>query len=124
MQILRAYKSLFFKHPLDFVKNGLELYGVVIQSGVNPKTVTVKCNFATPYPLLKKFKGTTRFYQVHDESEDVREGDKVIVRPCLAITKTKHLYVERIVKRRPMVDAIEGPSRWELEAMEYNKVHA
>ncbi|CAG9329278.1 unnamed protein product [Blepharisma stoltei] len=86
---------------LKIAPAGRELYGTVVKSGVNKKTVTVRVN---RFFFVKKYNKTyswARSFQVHDEEEYCVLGDKVIIRSCRPMSKTKRYYVRNIVVMMP-----------------------
>lgn len=91
-----------FKDPLrcgklKLARAGLEKYGTVIKSGFMKKTVTVKCDTSYETPKYRKILVTRSNFQVHDEDEICRTGDKVVIRSCAPVSKLKHYYVRNIV---------------------------
>lgn len=79
-------------------RSGNEMFGTVIKHGVNQKTVTVRTSFhhwSTKY--LRYFNKHSNV-QVHDEVEACVTGDKVIIKLCEQLSKSKSYYVKRIVK--------------------------
>ena len=62
--------------------------GLVV-SASRDKTITVLIERKVKHPLYRKIiKRSTRL-QVHDESNQCKEGDSVIVEECKKISKTK-----------------------------------
>ncbi len=53
------------------------------------KTIMVKVDSVKVHPLYKKRYTTSRKYQVHDESNKYKEGDKVEFIECRPISKSK-----------------------------------
>jgi small subunit ribosomal protein S17 len=91
-----------FKDPLKcgFVKlasSGREKFGTVIKSGFMRKTVTVKCDSVTFNPTYALYINRPSKFQVHDEDDICKTGDKVVIRSCRPISTLKHYYVRNIV---------------------------
>lgn len=89
-------------HPLrtglmNLAPAGRELYGTVIKSGVNQKTVTVRVNRFYYVPKYHKTYSRHGDFQVHDEDEFCALGDKVIIKACRPMSKSKRYYVRNIV---------------------------
>ena len=81
--------------------SGRELFGTVVKAGVNRKTVTVKVDrFYREWKLQKIF-SNPRTFQVHDEEQYCVVGDKVVIRLCRPISKTKCYYVRNVVLAVP-----------------------
>jgi small subunit ribosomal protein S17 len=81
--------------------SGRELFGTVIKSGVNQKTVTVQVDRFFFVPKLNKTFTRPGRFQAHDEEEFCRVGDKVVIRACRPLSKTKRYYVRNVVKMFP-----------------------
>ncbi len=64
------------------------LLGVVV-SDKRDKTVTVLVERRVMHPLYKKFIKRTKRYHAHDETNVVKVGDKVRIRECRPISKSK-----------------------------------
>jgi small subunit ribosomal protein S17 len=64
------------------------LQGVVV-SDKTEKTVTVVVERKVMHPLYKKFIKSSKRYHAHDEQNRCKEGDKVRIRECRPISKTK-----------------------------------
>lgn len=92
-RLFNPFKSANF----TLAPSGLELFGTVIQSGVNRKTVTVKVDRFYHHEKLKKLITHPKKFQVHDEEEYCKVGDKVVIRQCRPISKLKHYYVRNVV---------------------------
>ncbi len=115
-----------YKDPLKcgFIKlapGGREKYGTVIKSGFMKKTVTVmvdQLNFDTKY---KKYVRSSSKFQVHDEEEICKTGDKVVIKVCQPISKLKHYYIRNIVWMLPRHNfTIDKFLKFEKRALLYN----
>lgn len=62
------------------------------------KTIVIKVQRTYKEPLLKKVVRSTKKYKVHDENELAQVGDIVEVFEGRPVSKTKFLYLSRIVK--------------------------
>ena len=79
----------------DTAKNRRKtLSGVVVSDKMN-KTVVVLVKRYVKHPKYKKFIIKTKRYKVHDESGSAKVGDKVIIRSCRPMSRTKsfELYI-------------------------------
>ncbi|MGO1121192.1 30S ribosomal protein S17 [Rhodovibrionaceae bacterium A322] len=64
------------------------LQGVVV-SDKTDKTVTVLVERRVMHPLYKKFIKRSKRYAAHDEANSFKVGEKVRIRECAPISKTK-----------------------------------
>ena len=64
------------------------LNGIVISDKPN-KTITVIVERKYQHPLLKKVIKSKKKYNVHDEKNKCKNGDKVSIRECKPYSKTK-----------------------------------
>lgn len=73
------------------------LTGNVISDKMD-KTVVVRIERSYTHPLLKKVMRTSKKYKVHDETESAHVGDIVEIYEGRPLSKTKYMYLARIVK--------------------------
>jgi small subunit ribosomal protein S17 len=73
------------------------LTGEVISDKMN-KTVVVRVERQYTHPRLKKVMRTSKKYKVHDESESASMGDIVEIYEGSPLSKTKYMYLSRILK--------------------------
>ncbi|MCX2722386.1 MULTISPECIES: 30S ribosomal protein S17 [Roseibium] len=64
------------------------LQGTVV-SDANDKTVTVNVERRFTHPLLKKTVRRTKKYRAHDETNQYKVGDIVLIEECAPISKNK-----------------------------------
>jgi small subunit ribosomal protein S17 len=79
------------------------LQGTVV-SDKNDKTITVLVTRRVMHPVYKKFITRSKKYAAHDESNIFKIGDKVRIRECRPISKSKNweaLLEEGMVARAP-----------------------
>jgi small subunit ribosomal protein S17 len=79
-----------------------ELEGVV-QSNKGNKTITVTVPHIVQHPKYKKFLRKERVFHVHDEKNEAREGDRVLIRESRPISRTKCWKLRSIVERAQTV---------------------
>ena len=72
--------------------------GVVI-SDKRDKSRTVAVSYQVRHPKYGKYLHREAKYQVHDETNDSRQGDTVEIASCRPISKTKSWRVIRVVER-------------------------
>tara|TARA_B100001996_G_C18473546_1_gene520963 strand:- start:263 stop:499 length:237 start_codon:yes stop_codon:yes gene_type:complete len=73
------------------------LNGVVVSNKPN-KTITVIVERKYQHPVLKKVIKAKKKYNVHDENNKFRNGDKVSIRECKPYSKSKKFEVIGEVK--------------------------
>ena len=64
------------------------LQGVVV-SDANAKTVTVLVERRFTHPLLKKTVRRSKKYRAHDENNNCKVGDRVLIQESAPISKSK-----------------------------------
>ncbi len=74
--------------------------GVVVSDG-RDKTVTVQVNFQVRHAKYGKYLRRRTKYQVHDEKNEARLGDRVEIGACRPISKSKSWRLVRIVEAAP-----------------------
>lgn len=74
------------------------LLGVVVSDKMD-KTVVVEVTRKFKHPLFGKVLKEQKKYKVHDQKEEASVGDTVEFREGRPLSKTKHMYLTRIVKK-------------------------
>ncbi len=69
-----------------------KLKGKII-SDLMDKTVTVLVDRYTKHPKYKKYIRISGKYKAHDEMNEHKTGDKVIIEECRPISKDKHFKI-------------------------------
>ena len=72
--------------------------GSVISARMD-KSITVLVVRQFKHPLYKKYIRRSTRLHAHDESNDCKEGDTVLIEECRPISKTKSWRVIRVLKR-------------------------
>ena len=72
------------------------LIGTVVSDKMD-KTVVVKVERTFTHPRVKKVVRTDKKYKVHDEKEVAHEGDIVEIFEGRPISKTKYMYLSRVL---------------------------
>jgi small subunit ribosomal protein S17 len=67
------------------------------------KTVTVLVERRVKHPLYGKVIRLSKKYHAHDETNECREGDLVVIEECRPISKTKAWKVTKLVERARLV---------------------
>jgi small subunit ribosomal protein S17 len=69
----------------------------IITSDKRDKTVTIQVDTMVRHPVYKKFVKRTSRFSAHDEANEYKEGDTVVVQECKPFSKTKTWRVIRKV---------------------------
>ena len=72
--------------------------GLVVSDKMD-KTVTVKLIRQVKHPLYGKYIKRSTKVHAHDESNDSREGDKVMIAECRPLSKLKSWRVVEVLER-------------------------
>jgi small subunit ribosomal protein S17 len=75
------------------------LVGEVLSDKMH-KTVVVAVARTFMHPTLQKVVRATRKYKVHDEGEQAKLGDLVEIYEGRPVSKTKYMYLHKVVTRR------------------------
>ena len=70
-------------------KTGKQLRGEVVSDKAD-KTVVVLVNRYVKHKRYGKYIRVSKKYKAHDENNEYKTGDKVILRECRPISKDKH----------------------------------
>ena len=74
-----------------------ELKGIIVSNKMQ-KTVVVKVNVNRAHKLYKRRYNVSKNYKAHDENEEYREGDHVLIRQIRPLSKDKRWAVIRKTK--------------------------
>jgi small subunit ribosomal protein S17 len=80
------------------IKVARTMTGRVVSDKMN-KTVTVLVERKVKHPMLGKVIRLTKKYHAHDEKNEFRDGDMVIIEECRPIAKTKAWRVAKLVEK-------------------------
>ena len=75
-----------------------ELVGTVV-SDVNDKTITVLVETYKKDSLYGKRVKYSKKYTAHDEKNEAKKGDKVLIAETRPLSKTKHFRLVRIIEK-------------------------
>ena len=79
-------------------KNHRQLTGRVVSDKMD-KTVTVVVERQVMHPTIGKVVKRTKKYHAHNEGNDAKVGDKVVIEECAPISKTKAWKVATVAER-------------------------
>jgi small subunit ribosomal protein S17 len=72
--------------------------GVVVSDRMD-KTVTVRVSGLVKHPLIKKYVKSTKKFKAHDENNECKVGDKVLIEETRPLSKEKCWKVKEILER-------------------------
>ncbi len=81
--------------PLKSVKLG------TVVSDARDKTRKVVVDYRQRHPKYGKYVRHRSTFHVHDESNESRNGDRVLIAPCRPISKTKAWRLVEVVEQAP-----------------------
>ncbi|MDE2213288.1 MAG: 30S ribosomal protein S17 [Patescibacteria group bacterium] len=73
-------------------KNRKTFQGVVVSSKMKDSAVVAVSRFVK-HPKYKKYLKQTARFTVHNPGNRAQEGDKVLIRSCRPLSKTKHFEI-------------------------------
>ena len=115
-----------FAHPLRTGHINLvtpaEFFGTVIKTGHMKKTITVLVTRYRYVSKMNKIMSRGKKFHCHDEFNECRIGDKVVIKCKRGISNIKHFYVRQVVLPIGRHNYYAtGFSQDEKEAMAYNE---
>lgn len=78
-------------------KTGKVLEGIVVSDKMD-KTVVVLVRRKLPHSVYNKLIMTRKKYKVHDEGNQVKEGQKVKIVECRPFSKDKRFRIQEVLK--------------------------
>ena len=72
--------------------------GVVVSDKMD-KTIVVQIDRMVMHPIYKKFVKQRVKYKVHDETNDARVGDTVLIEECRPLSKQKRWRMKSVTTR-------------------------
>jgi small subunit ribosomal protein S17 len=82
----------------ETAKNQRSLTGKVVSDKME-KTVTVLVERQVKHPVIGKVVRRTRKYHAHNEGNEAKAGDTVMIVECRPISKTKAWKVAKLIER-------------------------
>ncbi|KAG9087410.1 hypothetical protein FS749_002932 [Ceratobasidium sp. UAMH 11750] len=79
----------------------LSLTGVVTKAGYMRKTVTVTVTRYVEHPLTHKRIARSKKYLTHDPKDQLKEGDKCVIRNCPPVSARKRFTLGSIIPSPP-----------------------
>lgn len=78
--------------------NAKTLTGVVVSDKMD-KTVVVQVERLVKHPVYQKYVRRRKRFAAHDENNDCRKGDTVLIRQSRPLSRSKRWRVSRILER-------------------------
>ncbi len=75
-----------------------QLKGIVISDKMK-KTVVVRVERVKEHPKYKRRYKVHKKYKVHDEKEECKAGDRVVIEECRPMSKDKRWRVIKMIKK-------------------------
>ncbi len=85
-------------NPAAKAKNQRSLTGTVVSDKMD-KTVTVLVERQVMHPVIGKVINRTKKYHAHNEGNDAKMGDRVLIEECRPISKSKAWRVAKLLER-------------------------
>jgi small subunit ribosomal protein S17 len=86
------------QQPAKAARNQRKLTGRVVSDKMD-KTVTVLVERQVMHPVIGKVVSRSKKYHAHNEGNDAKVGDKVVIEECAPISKTKAWKVAKVAER-------------------------
>ena len=71
----------------------------IVTSDVRDKTITVTVTSRETHPVYGKQYTVTRKYAAHDENNDAKKGDMVVITEARPVSKTKAFRLEKVLEK-------------------------
>lgn len=78
--------------------------GIVVSDKMN-KTVVVRVDRMSKHPLYGKPVLRVKKYMAHDEANECRPGDRILIEETRPLSRHKHWRVAEIIERAPVMGA-------------------
>ncbi len=88
--------------PLKRTKTGL------VVSDKRDKTRTVRVDYQIRHPKYGKYLKRSATFQVHDETNASKAGDRIEIATCRPISKTKSWRLVKVVEKGLLAEAVPG----------------
>jgi small subunit ribosomal protein S17 len=79
-------------------RNQRQLTGIVVSDKMD-KTVTVVVERQVMHPTIGKVVKRSKKYHAHNDNNDAKMGDRVVIEECRPISKSKAWRVAKLVER-------------------------
>ena len=76
--------------------------GVVVSDKMD-KTIVVEVTRRFKHPMYQKYVKRSKKYHAHDETNDCRMGDRVVIEETRPLSKQKRWRVTSVIERAPVL---------------------
>jgi small subunit ribosomal protein S17 len=80
-----------------------------VSSDKNDKTIVVTVVTKKMHPIYKKQYVSSKKYHAHDENNEAKVGDQVMLSETRPVSATKHFKLEKIITKAPITHKEEEP---------------
>jgi small subunit ribosomal protein S17 len=80
----------------------------LVISDKRDKTRTVRVDFQARHPKYGKYLKRSAKFQVHDEKNESKAGDRIEIAICRPISKTKSWRLVKVVEKGVLAEAVPG----------------
>lgn len=95
---------------MDTTRNSRRTIEGTVTSDECAKTITVQVERTYKHPKYKKYVRKMARYHAHDEKSEAKTGDRVEIRSCRPLSKTKRWTLVRIIDRSKVGEAVDVTS--------------
>ena len=74
------------------------LQGVAVSDKMD-KSVVVRVERRVMHPVYKKYIKRSKKYTAHDEKNEAKKGDKVLIAETRPLSKTKHFRLVKVIEK-------------------------
>ncbi len=92
---------------MNLTRNERRTLEGTVTSDLSSKTITVEVERTYKHPKYKKYVRKVARYHAHDEKGEAKKGDRVELRACRPLSKTKRWLLVRVVARAAAVASLE-----------------
>jgi small subunit ribosomal protein S17 len=71
----------------------------IVTSDVANKTITVTVTSRETHPIYGKQYTVSRKYAAHDEKNEAKKGDKVVISECRPVSKRKAFKLDAVIEK-------------------------
>ncbi len=82
-------------------KNRKSQIGIVVSDKMD-KTIVVRVDTRVKHPLYGKIIRSSKKYKAHDENNEARMGDKVMIAETRPLSKDKNWRLQEIMEKAPI----------------------
>jgi small subunit ribosomal protein S17 len=94
-------------NPTRPTRNDRRTLEGTVTSDLCAKTITVAVERTFKHPKYKKYVRKVASFHAHDEKDEAKTGDRVEIRSCRPLSRTKRWLLVRIIDRAAAVESLE-----------------